>query len=304
MSVAFLFPGQGVLRERDLESWYSGSECARGLLEAAARSLGTTFAEILRISRARILPTEILEPVHVALCLGVERELTARGIRPAVVAGHSLGEIAACASAGVFDAEAAVALSAERGRLMAREARKRPGGMLLIDAVTRDEVDEAVAFASRDGIAALGAHNAPRQWVISGEWAALRRLATRYATTTIPVDGAWHCAILADAVDEFREAVRQARPRPPGVALVSNREGEAVATADVIPDLLAEQFTHPIEWVRTLETIAALGASDWVTIGPGRLLRGLVRLGVTAPVRLYSTDTPEDLPRAVEVLVP
>ncbi|HSQ60232.1 MAG TPA: acyltransferase domain-containing protein, partial [Acidobacteriota bacterium] len=170
MTAAFLFPGQGVTNETASRAWYDRSSLVRALVDHAATAAGTTPDRLLDVRPGALPPTEHLEPLHTALCLGILEELARRGARPDIVAGHSLGEIPACAAAGACAPEDAVALAAERGRLMAREAKRRPGGMLTLRSVPRETVDAALAFASDHGAIAVAAHNAPDQWVVSGEW--------------------------------------------------------------------------------------------------------------------------------------
>lgn len=303
MRVVFLFPGQGIDFHKEGLAWTEASQAVRELVEMAAREAGADMDDLFRPSRGT-LPTEVLEPVHTALCLGVHEELTRRGVKPDAVAGHSLGEIPACGAAGCCSAKEAIALAAERGRVMAREGARREGGMVRLSAATREEAEAAAAFAREAGLANLATHNTATQWGISGEWPALRRLAARYPVTPVPVAGAWHCDILAGGVEELREAARRALTGPVAVPMVANRTGEFVERTGDLPDLLAEQLTHPVEWVRSLSTLAASGATDFVTVGPGRLLRTLVHVNLGAGTATHATDTPDDLEQTVEALAP
>jgi [acyl-carrier-protein] S-malonyltransferase len=295
---AFLIPGQGAGTERDCAAWCARSERVRRLVEIAANEVSIPLPKLLAAAPQKLLPTEVLEPVHTALCLGIYDELLSRGIRPDAVAGHSLGEIAACAVAGSCSAECAIALAAERGRLMAREASKRPGGMVLLSASTVETAEAAVAYSRSEGIVAIAAYNAPGQWLISGEWPSLRRLATRFPATPVPVAGAWHSDVLAGAVEEFREACRRVLGSPLRIPLVSNRTGLVVERTEDLPDLLAEQFTYPVLWTRTLSTLLGFGVAEWVTVGPGRALRVWLHLCVGPAATLHTSDSMEDLERA------
>lgn len=303
MKVAFLFPGQGVGAEREGRAWCGRSEAVRDLLELGARETGVSLEDQFARARRGIMSVEILEPFHTALCLGVEQELLRRGVRPDLVTGHSLGEVPACASAGCCSPGEAVALAAVRGRLMAREAALKPGGMIALNGIERETAEAAVAYGRESGIADIAAHNAPGQWVVSGEWAALRRLSTRFQGTPVLVSGAWHGGVLAGAQAEFRTAVRSAISGELRMPFVANRTGLAVERADELPDLLAEQLTNPVQWVRTMETLAGLGVTDFVIVGPGRVLRGLIWLNLGADAVVHSTDTLDDLDRVGRAIV-
>jgi [acyl-carrier-protein] S-malonyltransferase len=106
---------------------------------------------------------------------------------------------------------------------------------------------------------------------------------------------------MAGAVEELRRALHAAAPRPLARPLVANRDGR-VAAEDTIPDLLAEQLTHPIRWTRTLETLAALGITDHVTAGPGAVLRGLVRKCLGPSTRIHGTEDAADRRRSLAAL--
>lgn len=300
MKLAMLFPGQGAGIEREAAAWCECSAPVGRLVDVAARHTGVPAGVLLGGIGWAVMPTERLEPLLTAICLGIHDELLRRGVLADVVAGHSLGEIPACAAIGCCSPEDAVALAAERGRLMAREAARRPGGMLVVTAENRAIVEEAISFASSAGIVGIAAHNAPDQWVISGEWAALRRLATRRTTTPVAVTGAWHSAVLADAVEGFRKAIHRLLTQPIRTPFIANRTGEFVAGVEDLRDLLAEQLTHPVEWVRAMETLAACGVTDVITVGPGRILRGLVRFNLGQRVTLHSAEGFADLERIVE----
>lgn len=303
MRTAFLVPGQGAGTERELGAWHAKSGSVRRFVEQAAIECRMPVRRVLdQASGAWTI--EVLEAVHTALCLGIHEEFGLRGLQPDTVAGHSLGEMAACAIAGCCSAEDAIALSAERGRLMGREAGRRPGGMLAVGAPDPEAIRAAVAFARPHGIVALAAHNAPGQWLVSGEWPALRRVATRFATTPLPVGGAWHSDVLAPAVDEFRAACRKFLARPIRVPLVSNRTGLVVERVEQLPDLLAEQFTHPVLWMETMTTLRELGVTRWVMVGPSRALRGWLHAAFGTTVVPYTSERIEDLEASAALCAP
>ena len=302
MKVAFLFPGQGSEVARVGAPWLERSQASRELLEEAARQVSLDVRGLFAAGGRALERTEVQQPALTALCLGIHAELLARRVRPDIVAGHSLGEVAACAAAGAMGAKEAVALAAVRGRLMAREAARHPGGMLAVTAEGRGVAEAALDLAREHGLAAIAAHNAPEQWVIAGDWPALRAVAARYSTTHVPVAGPWHTEAMAGAVDEFREAARGAVRGTLTAVLVANRTGACVTDARELPDLLAGQFTHPVEWDATMRTISAAGVSDVVVLGPGKALRGLARRGLPAAVRLHAAELPEDLDAIGEAL--
>jgi len=207
MSLALLFPGQGVNVAAVAGEWYARSTPTRALLDQAARHVGIPVGRLLHASGHALQNTATYQPVLTALSIGALLELTLRGVRADVVAGHSLGEIAALVAASAIHPEDAVALAATRGRAMARAAAESPGGMLALGVRSRAEVDEAVACARLHGRAQIAAHNAPDEWVLAGDWPALRAVPPRFAPVPLHTGGAWHSVAMEAAMSEYRTAL-------------------------------------------------------------------------------------------------
>jgi [acyl-carrier-protein] S-malonyltransferase len=295
VTTAFMFPGQGVGQEGTFRLWYVGSRAVRRLVDRAAHYTGVSSERFFARGARALESTDLLQPVLTAVVLGISEELETRGVRPDIVAGHSLGEIAAVAAAGCVDADGAIRLAAERGRLMAREATRHPGSMVALAVSSPEQVLEALALAREHGIAAMAAHNAPGCWVISGEREPLRALTRRFGARPLSVAGPWHSAAMSDAVEEFRAVAHRIVTHEVEVPLVCNRSGRVVERAEEIPDLLAEQLTQPIEWVVTMETMRTFGVREFVIPGPGKVIRGLVRQNLGPEVAVRTVDHPEHL---------
>ena len=302
MTTAFVFPGQGVGQEATFRLWYVGSLAVRRLVDHAAHLTGVPVEHLFARGGRALEKTDLLQPVLTAVMLGIHADLEAQGVRPDIVAGHSLGEIAAAAAAGCVDPVGAVELAAIRGRLMAREAVKHPGAMIALDISSAQEIREALAVARAHGTAAIAAENAPGHWVISGEHGAIGALTRRFTVSPLSVSGPWHSAAMADAVEEFRLAARLAVTHGMRIPLVCNRTGAVVVRAEELPDLLAEQCTHPIAWTAAMATMRRAGAREFVIPGPGKVMRALVRRNLGPEVAVRSVDLPihlEPMPEAV-----
>lgn len=289
-----LFPGQGAALGHSVRDWYDDSTSVQRLINHAAAQTGVAVGEVFARSGRALTRTELLQPVLVALCLGIYDELIDRGVTPVIVAGHSLGEIAACAAAGCFSPDDAVALAATRGRLMEREARRYPGGMVAVRADLA-ALEVALEDARKVGIVEIASYNTAEQISVSGQWAALRKIAGRFQGSPIGVAGPWHTAALAGAVDEFRHAAKRVMAAAPVIPLVSNRSGRLIGPRDDLPDLLAGQLTNPVQWKRTMHTILANDVGTWVTVGPSRALRGFARECDGDSVQILSIASPRDL---------
>jgi [acyl-carrier-protein] S-malonyltransferase len=300
MTIALLAPGQG---SRDLvfviefvQKLAQGKE----LLECAAAAADLPAKRFLEHGGRNLESTQVLQPVLTAISLALAFELSSRGIRFEFVAGHSLGEMAAWATAECISATDAIQLAALRGRLMAREAARRPGGLVAL--VEEPDVERALAVGRAAGWVEFGAENAPDEIVLSGDDAALRAIAKVCPSRRLSVAGAWHSSAMANAVDEFRQALLGVRRFPARAKLVLNRDGLVVQDENQVPHWLAEQLTRPVRWRTTLETLHHAGVRDFVTVGPGSILRALVRKNLGNDVRVWSTDGESHLRATVEAL--
>ncbi len=288
MTLAFLAPGQG---SRDLvyiiefvRTWPRAKEW----FEQAAIAANLPVARWLEQGGRHLEATEVLQPVLTAVSLVMADELSVRGIQPNYVAGHSLGEIAAWAISGCISFADAISLAGLRGRLMSREAQRHPGGLLAL--VDKPEVDRALALGRAAGWVELGAVNASDEIVLSGDDAALRSIATVCPSRRLSVAGPWHSSAMADAVEEFRETLMNVPQHSARAKLVLNRDGRVVENEKDIASFLAEQLTRPVHWSTSLETLHRAGVCDFVTLGPGAILRALVRKNLGSDVRVWSTD--------------
>ena len=301
MTIAVLFPGQGTDLAAVAGAWYKDSPPARRLLDRTVDQLRIPAQRLLHGSGLALRDTQTYQPVLVAVCVAILRELESRIGRVAFTAGHSLGELPACVAAGSLRDEDAVSLAAIRGGLMAREAARFPGGMLALR-TSVDSAHEALAIAAMAGPVSLAANNAPDEQVLSGSHDALRAVPQRFTPSLLATGGAWHSSAMAGALDEFRAALDAVCTPLSRAAWLTNRTGEVAARgADPAP-LLAEQLTHPVQWMRTLHALRALGVRTLVTLGPSKALRGLAHRTLGDTIALISVELPRDLSRAEEAL--
>jgi [acyl-carrier-protein] S-malonyltransferase len=258
-------------------------------------------AGLLRGGGPRVYATEFLQPAMVAVGLALTFRLRAAGIRPVFTAGHSLGELTAWAAAGALSPEDAIRAAAFRGKLMAGLAQERPGGMLSI-ASGAEELHAAMVFGRGHGELALAAHNGPEAWTVSGEEAALRAVARRYPARRVPVAGAWHSPLMAAGVDPFHAFLQGLSRHALSARFVCNRTGDFPAGEADIPGLIAGQLARPVQWSRTLATLAAAGARRFIILGAGKFLRALIRSALGPDFPVHTTETMGDLERALREL--
>ena len=285
--IASMFIGQGV----ELP-WVDADVLAQpavaDLVALASEHAHVDIQRLLTRGGRDLARSEVVQPAMVAVCLGVHRLLEAAGVAPAVVAGHSLGELTAWAAAGGLTDRDAIALAALRGALMAREAARRPGGMVRLKG-DRVLADRILADAPRDSLW-LGAHNGPDEFALAGDEAAIAHVLARHPAVRLAVAGAWHCPVMAGAVDELATALADAPKAPLRAKLIANRDG-SLATGAALPDLFVGQLTRPVQWVSVLTTLARLEPRRILAVGPGKTLRALVHrnLGVDRHVEMIDS---------------
>jgi len=295
MVIAFLFPGQGARDVLSSLSFARATPYGEGLVARAVRVAGTSLEAITAQAGRALERTEILQPVLTAIALSVHARLRSVGLAPSLVLGHSLGELAAWTASGVLSDEEAIDLAATRGALMAREAERAPGGLLALPSL--EQAHRALAFVLGLEIAAI---NSPDEVVVSGPFDALRAVSAAMPARRVPVSGPWHGRAMSCAVAPFRAALSALPHRPRGIPLVQNVDG-ALAPGDS-PLGLADQLTRPVQFIAALATARAHGVDTFVTVGPGHVLRGLVRRNLGRAVQVLTTEDEADLARTVKTL--
>ncbi|MCP4385988.1 MAG: SDR family NAD(P)-dependent oxidoreductase [Hyphomicrobiales bacterium] len=291
--VAFLFSGQGsqyVNMGADLAMTY---DCAREAWERADAVLRldskrlsdvvfapTSFDEETRADQERTLTaTENAQPAIAAVALSQLAVLDKLAIKPAVVAGHSFGEIIALHAAGVFGAEAAIALARDRGAAMAAAAGGSDSGMLVVLAGI-DAVE--AALRSTDGDVVIANDNGPGQVVLSGTKSALDSVAQQLEamglrTSHLPVATGFHSPIVASAAEDMSAALEETCLAPPSIPVFANATAQAYPS-DVahIKAIASDQLTKPVRFREMIDAMYAQGVRVFVEVGPKSVLKTLV----------------------------
>lgn len=298
--IAFLFPGQGAEQPRMGLDHVASSPQGDALLRQVAEQTGTRPAELLLRGGPSLARTEVLQPLLTAVCLLSWQALCAAGVRPQIVAGHSLGEVPALCAAGCLSPDQTVELAALRGQAMAQAAALHPGSMLALSGLDARQVLAAIHQARRLGPVDVAAENAPQQWVLSGDRQALSHV-LRGATSAswLPVSGPWHSRSMRIAKPALIAQLRRLQPSSPQSTFIAGYSGRVAADA---AQALAEQIDRPVCFARLLRTLVGLGATDLVTVGPGKILRGLVRANLGTQVRIHASETPMDVARCAAAL--
>ena len=286
--IALLAPGQGSQTEGMLSPWLELPGAADQLTLWSKASgldlvrLGTTA------STEEITDTAVTQPLVVATTLLAHQELSRRGLltdEELIVAGHSVGEIAAYAIAGVLAADDAVALAATRGAEMAKACAIEPTGMSAV--LGGDEAEVLSRLEQLDLFPAN--RNGAGQIVAAGSLTALEKLAedppAKARVRALGVAGAFHTKYMAPALDGYAAAAAAVVTAEPTATLLSNRDGKPVASAAAAMDTLVAQLTQPVRWDLCTETLREHNVTAIVEFPPAGTLTGIAKRelrGVTA----------------------
>ena len=288
--VAFVFPGQGSQYVGMGKALFDVSETARHVFKRADDLLGFGLSRLCFEGPEHELNDTInaqpaILTVSVACLSALRQRWQSLGqvVAPLYVAGHSLGEFTALVAADVIDFESALLLVRERGRLMKENGTERPGGMLAVLGLDREVVEGVVAHASASGVITLANANSPGQIVLSGEGPALDRAAElareRGAARVVrlPISIASHSPLMERAAAQFGEIVARLPLRQPRIPIVANITGQILTSADEIRKELADHILKPVQWTASVVEMVARGSAEFLEIGPGQVLSGLIR---------------------------
>ncbi len=270
---------------------------ARDHLELWSKAAGLDLVRLGTTATAEeITDTAVTQPLVVAAALLAYAEIPQNVLPPAtIVAGHSVGELAAAAVAGVISSDDAVMLAAIRGAEMAKACALEPTGMSAV--LGGDEATVLARLAELDLVPAN--RNAVGQIVAAGRLDALAELAAnppeKARVRALPVAGAFHTAFMAPAQDAVANAIAQISPGEPTRTLLSNFDGKPVSSGKDAIEKLAAQVTRPVRWDLCTETVRAAGVSGVAELPPAGTLVGIAKRELKSTPNL-ALKTPENIP--------
>ena len=263
------------------------SRTARRIFEAADDALEMPLSKLcFEGPEDRLRRTEIQQPAILTTSIALLRSLEedVGSLDPAYVGGHSLGEYSALVAAGALDFEDAVRTVHLRGRLMQEAVADGGGAMAAVIGVGSDVVDDACARAAREtGLIVTPAnYNSPNQIVIAGDVAAVEIACNRVrelgAKKTIPlaVSAPFHCSLMEPAAEKLESELARLYFRDADPPVVTNVEAEPNTNSARMPELLRKQVTAPVRFADMIAKMKALGVDQFLEVGPGRVLSGLI----------------------------
>ncbi|MFI0733839.1 ACP S-malonyltransferase [Streptomyces sp. NPDC021225] len=311
--IAFLFPGQGsqvpgmggdlLARHPDL---------VRPYFDTADEVLGIPLSRLcFEGDPEELRDTAVTQPAVYLASLVSAVVLREKGVVPAAVAGHSLGEYTALVCAGVLDWVDALKLVRRRGVLMSEVNRRTPGRMAAVIGLPSDRVRELCEEVSRERglVVEVANYNASRQTVVSGVVEGVAEVSRRVHeegashVAELRVGAPFHCSLMADIAAEFGEHLDAVDFATPSLPVVANVTAGYVFSGEEARGLLRRQLAAPVRWQETLDLLAREEVSAFVEVGPGRVLTNLSRAG-HPQVPAMTAGTDRKIGEAVERLSP
>ena len=282
--IAFIFPGQGSQTVGMGKALFEAFPICRDTFAEADAALGEPLSRIcFEGPEEQLALTENTQPAILAVSIAACRLLASRGLTPAFVAGHSLGEYSANVAAGTFAFADALRLVRRRGRYMQEAVPVGAGAMAAILGLDAEKVAAACEEAAQGDVVSPANLNGAGQVVIAGTREAVARAGERARAlgarrvVPLPVSAPFHCALMKPAQDRLAPELRAVAVCDPRVPIVANVNAEVTRTARGAIEALVAQVSSPVRWEAVVRRLASEGVTTYVEVGPGTVLSGLVR---------------------------
>jgi [acyl-carrier-protein] S-malonyltransferase len=278
---AYVFPGQGAQFSGMGKDLYDSSQDIRNIFEEANEILGFSITRIMfEGSDEELKETKVTQPAIFLHSVALAKALGS-SFQPDMVAGHSLGEFSALVANGTLSFQDGLRLVSKRALAMQKACEAEPSTMAAVLGLDDDKVEEVCKGI--DGIVVPANYNCPGQLVISGDIEAVKnacdamKAAGAKRALVLPVGGAFHSPLMEPARQELAEAIKNAPFSEPNCPIYQNVTAAAVSSKDEIKENLIAQLTAPVRWTQTVKQMIADGATEFVEVGPGKVLQGLVK---------------------------
>lgn len=278
---AYIFPGQGAQYSGMGLDLYESSSMAQNLFERANEILGFPITDVMFEGEVEDLKqTKVTQPA-IFLHSVILAKTLGESFQPDMVAGHSLGEFSALVANGALNFEDGLKLVSQRALAMQKACELQPSTMAAVLGLDDDVVEKICAMT--EGVVVAANYNCPGQLVISGEIDAINKACESLTAEgarralVLPVGGAFHSPLMEPAREELSAAIENTEFNKPLCPIYQNVTASAVIDENEIKTNLISQLTAPVRWTQSVQQMIADGATNFIEVGPGKVLQGLVR---------------------------
>jgi [acyl-carrier-protein] S-malonyltransferase len=304
-SIAFLFPGQGSQEVGMGRALAESSPAAAAVWAQADAALGFALSRLCFEGPAADLAlTANTQPAVLTASVAAAAALGDRGVRPGLVAGHSLGEYSALVVAGALRFDEVVRLVRRRGEFMQEAVPVGTGAMAALLGVDLATAEQVCGEAAQGEVVGVANINSPGQIVIAGHRGAVERAVAAAAerggkkSVLLPVSAPFHCALMKPAADRLAAELERVTVAAPRIPVVRNVDGGVTRSADEVKPFLVQQVASPVRWTDCVERLQREGATAFLEVGPGRVLTGLLKRTLDG-ARGHAVEDPASLEKAV-----
>jgi [acyl-carrier-protein] S-malonyltransferase len=287
MRYSLIFPGQGAQKPGMGKDFYDKYDVARQVFEEADDALGFSLSGVIfNGTEEELAKTAVTQPAIMAVSIAVLRSLEyelGEELKPRAAAGHSLGEYTALVAAGALSLADGIRLVRLRGGLMQNAVPIGVGAMSAVIGVTVEQAKMICEAEAKGEVCEAANVNTPAQVVVSGHTAAVERAAaamsSEFGARAVPlkVSAPFHCALMKPIAEELKEEIEKIDWKKPKFPIVTNADAKLTDSAEEIKDALYKQTYSPVLWSQSVLAIEEYGNDDYIELGPGNVLSGLVR---------------------------
>ena len=299
--IAIMFPGQGSQKVGMGKALADVYPVCREAFDEADAALGEALSRLcFEGPDERLSLTENTQPAILAASIAAYRLVASLGVRPAFVAGHSLGEYSANVAAGTMDFGDALRIVRKRGRYMQEAVPVGTGAMSAILGLDASKVAQACQEAAEGEVVSAANLNGAGQVVIAGTRDAVARAGERAKALgarrviALPVSAPFHCALMKPAEARLAPELRALTVLDPRIPIVANVDAEPKRTGAAAIEALVAQVSSPVRWEDVVRRLASEGVTTYVEVGPGNVLSGLVRK-IHREARIVNVAGPDDV---------
>ena len=277
----YIFPGQGSQFTGMCQDLYLKYDELKPIFKTSEKILGFDISKIMfEGSKEELTQTKVTQPAIFIHSMAIIKIL-GESFKPNLVAGHSLGEFSALVASGALNFEDGLKLVSIRAKAMQKSCEKTNGTMAAILGLENKIIEDICQ--ETNGIVVAANYNCPGQVVISGEVDAVKNACEKLSSAgarralVLPVGGAFHSELMIDAKKELSSAINQTVFNQPSCPIYQNVNGHPELSVKKIKENLIAQLTSPVKWTQSVNKMIQDGCNNFIEIGPGKVLQGLVR---------------------------